>query len=287
MYEVSLNVDLSSKVDALSKKFDQLLALNTLPTNSPNVQGVCAICSSHSHVIYDCRSASLFPEFVQEQVNVAQGFHRQKDPYSNTYNSGWRNNPNCSWKQQRGEGQLGQQQYQQNKQPGMIAPPSFQSQRREEGRLPSHPIENPKTNYHEQAKAVITLRSRKEVDNKVGEPIKYNELNENETEEIDIETKIEKNVEKELASSSKYKTPEPSPVTSYKPKIPFPQALLPPPHLRKDNKIEDILETFKKEVKINLPLLDALSKSQRMQSFVKTCALSKENLKVMFLRKSS
>ncbi|KAI5663831.1 hypothetical protein M9H77_23154 [Catharanthus roseus] len=39
MYEVSQNVDLSLNVDALSKKFDQLLALNTLPTNSLNVQG--------------------------------------------------------------------------------------------------------------------------------------------------------------------------------------------------------------------------------------------------------
>ncbi|KAI5663416.1 hypothetical protein M9H77_22739 [Catharanthus roseus] len=38
MYEVTQNIDLSSKVDALSKKFDQLLALNTLPTNFPNVQ---------------------------------------------------------------------------------------------------------------------------------------------------------------------------------------------------------------------------------------------------------
>ncbi|KAI5663838.1 hypothetical protein M9H77_23161 [Catharanthus roseus] len=76
MYEVTQNVDLFSKVDALSKKFDQLLALNTLPTNSLKVQGVCAICSSPSHVIYDCPSASLFPKFVQEQVNSAQGFHR-------------------------------------------------------------------------------------------------------------------------------------------------------------------------------------------------------------------
>ncbi|KAI5677110.1 hypothetical protein M9H77_08060 [Catharanthus roseus] len=70
--------------------------------------------------------------------------------------------------------------------------------RRDEGRLPSHPIENPRVNYHEQAKAVITLRNGKEVDNKVGEPIKDNELNENETEEIDIETKIEKKVEPAL-----------------------------------------------------------------------------------------
>ncbi|KAI5671515.1 hypothetical protein M9H77_11879 [Catharanthus roseus] len=89
MYEVSQNVDLSVKVDASYKKFDQLLALNTLPTNSLNMQGVCAICYSPSHIIYDCFSASLFSEFVQEQVNSAQGFRRQNDPYSNTYNPGF------------------------------------------------------------------------------------------------------------------------------------------------------------------------------------------------------
>ncbi|KAI5682432.1 hypothetical protein M9H77_03660 [Catharanthus roseus] len=40
MYEVTQNVDLSLKVDALSKKFDQLLALNTLPINSLNMQAL-------------------------------------------------------------------------------------------------------------------------------------------------------------------------------------------------------------------------------------------------------
>ncbi|KAI5654150.1 hypothetical protein M9H77_31337 [Catharanthus roseus] len=92
MYEVSQNVDLSLKVDALSKKFDQLLALNTMPTNSPNVQ-----------------------------------------------------------------------------------------------------------------------------DNKVGEPIKDGKLNENKTDGIDIETKIERKIEKELASSSNSNTLESSPTASYKP----------------------------------------------------------------------
>ncbi|KAI5658014.1 hypothetical protein M9H77_26807 [Catharanthus roseus] len=38
MYEVFQTVDLSIKVDAVFKKFDQLLALNTFPTNSSNVQ---------------------------------------------------------------------------------------------------------------------------------------------------------------------------------------------------------------------------------------------------------
>ncbi|KAI5669013.1 hypothetical protein M9H77_18866 [Catharanthus roseus] len=64
--------------------------------------------------------------------------------------------------------------------------------RRDKGKLPSHPIENPRANYHEQAKAVITLRNGKLVDNKVGEPIKNSDLNENEIEGIDIESKIEK-----------------------------------------------------------------------------------------------
>ncbi|KAI5681020.1 hypothetical protein M9H77_02247 [Catharanthus roseus] len=48
--------------------------------------------------------------------------------------------------------------------------------RRDEGKLPSHPIENSRANYHEQAKAVITLRNGKLVDNKVGEPIKDKNL---------------------------------------------------------------------------------------------------------------
>ncbi|KAI5660512.1 hypothetical protein M9H77_29305 [Catharanthus roseus] len=129
-----------------------------------------------------------------------------------------------SYGQQGGEGQLGQQQYQQNRQSGMTTPRGFQSQslevktqiidshtqsiakletqicqlanaisRRDERKLPSHPIENPRANYHEQAKAVITLRNGKLVDNKVREPIKDRDLNENEIEGIDIETKVEKN----------------------------------------------------------------------------------------------
>ncbi|KAI5657009.1 hypothetical protein M9H77_25802 [Catharanthus roseus] len=106
MYEVSQNVDLSVKVDALSKKFDQLLALNTLPTNSPNVK----------------------------------------------------------------------------------------------------------------IKVVITLRNGKLVDNKVGKPIKDGKLNENETDGINIGTKIERKIEKELASSYNSKTLESSPTASYEPK---------------------------------------------------------------------
>ncbi|KAI5649999.1 hypothetical protein M9H77_36004 [Catharanthus roseus] len=137
MYEVTQDVDLSLKVDALSKKFDQLLALNTLPTNSPNVQEA---------------KIQILDSHIQSIAKL--------------------------------ETQMGQL--------------ANAISRRDEGKLPSHPIENPRANYHEQAKPIITLRNRKLVDNKVGKPIKDSELNENETEGIDIETIIEKKVEKEL-----------------------------------------------------------------------------------------
>ncbi|KAI5650003.1 hypothetical protein M9H77_36008 [Catharanthus roseus] len=55
------------------------VALNTLLTNHLNVQSVCVIFSSHSHVISDCPSSMQL-----------QGFHRQNDPYSITYNLGCR-----------------------------------------------------------------------------------------------------------------------------------------------------------------------------------------------------
>ncbi|KAI5677795.1 hypothetical protein M9H77_08745 [Catharanthus roseus] len=91
-------------------------------------------------------------------------------------------------------------------------------QLRDEGNLPSHPIENSRANYHEQAKAVITLKNGKLVDNKVGEPIKDGKFNENKIKGIDMGTKIETKIDKELASFSNSNSLESSPTTSYKPK---------------------------------------------------------------------
>ncbi|KAI5673287.1 hypothetical protein M9H77_13651 [Catharanthus roseus] len=109
MYEVSQTVDISMKVDALSKKFDQLLALNTLPANSPNVQSVCAICSSPSHAISGCPTKTQIidshtPSIAKLETQIWQ----------------------------------------------LVIAMS----RRDEGKLPSHPIQNPRANsYHEQVKS--------------------------------------------------------------------------------------------------------------------------------------
>ena len=94
IYEVSHSIDLSSKVNALVKKLDQLLYMNKV-SNAPNMQDVCSICASPMHASVDCPCISK-SDCVTEKVNAAQRFPPSNNPYSNTYNHGWRNHPNFS-----------------------------------------------------------------------------------------------------------------------------------------------------------------------------------------------
>ena len=91
--EIGSSTALQCEVDMIAQKMDQLLA-GPSPT-----QQVCTLCASPAHEITECPSAAQYPEFVQEQVQAAQGYARpQNNPFSSTYNPGWRNHPNFSWK---------------------------------------------------------------------------------------------------------------------------------------------------------------------------------------------
>ena len=98
------------KVDLLAQKLDQLLSLkgqNSLAQRTSilslgliqSIQEACCLCASPTHHMSDCPTAAQLPLFIQEQVQAAQGFSKPNfDPYSNTFNLGWRNHPNFSWK---------------------------------------------------------------------------------------------------------------------------------------------------------------------------------------------
>ena len=91
IFEIGMNLELSNKVDQLSHKLDQLLL-----GPSPAMQ-VCALCASPAHHVLQCPVAPQYPEFVQEQAQMAQNFARPApNPFANTYNPGWRNHPNFS-----------------------------------------------------------------------------------------------------------------------------------------------------------------------------------------------
>jgi len=49
------------------------------------------------HQVNDCPTVANFSDVSTEQVNAAFS-DPGNDPYSNTYNPGWKNHPNFSWK---------------------------------------------------------------------------------------------------------------------------------------------------------------------------------------------
>ncbi|XP_017972490.1 PREDICTED: uncharacterized protein LOC108660447 [Theobroma cacao] len=101
----TLIAQVAAEVAALSKKFDTL-GVHTVQ----NSFTVCKMCGdSHSSDQCSYNSAS---------VHFVGNFNRQQNnPYSNTYNSGWRNHPNFSWNNNAGPS---------NPNPNM--PPDFQQQ---------------------------------------------------------------------------------------------------------------------------------------------------------------
>ncbi|WOG92300.1 hypothetical protein DCAR_0311563 [Daucus carota subsp. sativus] len=141
---------------------------------------------------------------------------------------------------------------------------------REKNKLPSQPEVNPKFPLNqrppENVNAIISLRSGNQVDNKVGENVNENEESMPKSKPSlsnPIHDKPECSRVRESMSE-----PSPGPISQkpneevYKPKVPYPQRLIRP---KQSAQMEQILEVFK-QVKINIPLLDAI---QQVPSYAK------------------
>lgn len=88
MYEVSGFDHMNAKVDVLTQKINNLTITptSTIVAVTPN----CEIYGVQGHVTIDYQ---LLFEPTHDQENYVQG-----NPYSNTYNPGWRNHPNFSYR---------------------------------------------------------------------------------------------------------------------------------------------------------------------------------------------
>ncbi|XP_050877114.1 uncharacterized protein LOC127080868 [Lathyrus oleraceus] len=86
MYEVNGIDRVNAKVDALTQKIESLAITPaaTVTAVTPNYE----LCGTPEHTNVDCQLLAGIPT---GKVNYAQG-----NPYSNTYNPGWRNHPNFS-----------------------------------------------------------------------------------------------------------------------------------------------------------------------------------------------
>ena len=88
---------LNTKIDMLTKK----LEATTKVKNSMAIYS-CEFCGG-GHSTMECQGGSVSQDPSIEQLNALNNFQRnQGNPYSNTYNPGWRNHPNFSWSNQGG-----------------------------------------------------------------------------------------------------------------------------------------------------------------------------------------
>nr|XP_011459774.1 PREDICTED: uncharacterized protein LOC105350087 [Fragaria vesca subsp. vesca] len=153
---------------------------------------------------------------------------------------------------------------------------------REKGKFPSQPLPNPKgqfqisepsssLNSHEQVQSIATLRSGKQVDNKVQMPNLDEDAPINKSKDEEVPTPLDNH----SSSAPKIQT---HPVTNqlvrnYVTKAPFPQRLVNP---KKGAQFGEILEVFKR-VNINIPFLDAIQQVPSYTKFLKDlCTLKRK-----------
>jgi hypothetical protein len=74
LFEVSNQVDVTTKVDTLSRKIDQLMAAGFAPTTALHMtmqHEACSFCCSPSHHAKDCPTIEFVFDISHEQVNAA------------------------------------------------------------------------------------------------------------------------------------------------------------------------------------------------------------------------
>jgi uncharacterized coiled-coil protein SlyX len=145
--------------------------------------------------------------------------------------------------------------------------------RREDGKLPSQPVANPKghymvnedTSYHQQVQAITTLRSGRLVDNQVEEQ---------KDEHTEIPETLQRDKGKQVINDTS-SSANPSLEAPYVPRAPFQERLKAPSHFGKQGeKIQAMMKVFK-QVKINIPLLDAIQQVPAYAKFLKDLCTQK------------
>ncbi|XP_050229333.1 uncharacterized protein LOC126678479 [Mercurialis annua] len=120
VYEISSHSDLSAQMADLTKQVKMLVDRDTSNQES------CAFCGMFGHNANVCANVESAPPNCEEAnfMGAFQGRQVKNDPFSNTYNPGWRNHPNFSWRDQGANRQAPPPGFQQQRQ---VPPPQQQN----------------------------------------------------------------------------------------------------------------------------------------------------------------
>ena len=334
MYALSEEMEMKARISTLARKVEELegkqLHEVQAVTENPTQSNPCTNFQSPVHPAEQCPMAPSMKDLMSECANTVGQYKPQQPnaPYSNTYNSNWRNHPNLSWKPTPpayvppgAKLQFGSQSLPQ--QPPSSSPVqqailnlsnvvgNFVEEQKginvqlaqridtventlnkridglesnlnqkidnlqysitkinkllevqERGRFPSQTLSNPKgihdvgssnNSAMDEVKAIITLRSGKEVDQPMPKPVEESKQ--------EVEMEQEHILLKE--DSIKYSMPPP-----------FQQALR---GKKKASQQAGILEVLR-QVKVNIPLLDIIKQVPAYAKFLKDLCTIKKGL---------
>ncbi|XP_071939675.1 uncharacterized protein [Coffea arabica] len=281
-----------------------------LAVGSASQAKVCGMCTAVGHPTEMC---PLVQEETAEQVNMAGHVpapRKQYDPYSNTYNPGWRDHPNLSYGGNRqfnfvpNRPQGHQQQY--HPRPPPPPPPSNSSpsmeemmkqllanQQKTDSDLQSmrNQLGQVQSLQNQMNQMAITInRLESQVQGKLPSQPEANPKNvsamtlrsgkEVQGPEPVIpkdkdEERIEKELEEEGRDNKNAKVPSNQVPTAKTNPPPFPSRLEKP---KKQDKEKEVLEIFRK-VEINIPLLDAIKQVPRYAKFLRDLCANRKRLK--------
>ncbi|XP_056695527.1 uncharacterized protein [Spinacia oleracea] len=264
-------VDLSGIQNQLQENAQQIATLTTLVSkivaSNDSKARVCGIRYNESHPTDKC------PDLQSEDVNAIGGYSGQRkyDPYSQTYNEGWKDHPNLRVLieyQKKTDTRL----HHIDTQIGQICTSLSNLETQLSGKLPSQTIPNP--NGHVKA---ITLRSGKvltEPKMRSREVEKVIEVNPEvrSGERVESEGTVKDN---EKENEGKSKTESDSVVSRFKELPPFPSRFS---KAKKDSLDNEMLETFRK-IEVNIPLLDAIKQVPRYAKFLKELCTNKRQFR--------
>ncbi|XP_071918751.1 uncharacterized protein [Coffea arabica] len=270
---------------------------------------VCGVCTAVGHPTEMC---PLVQEETAEHVNMAghaPAPRKPYDPYSNTYNPGWRDHPNLSYGGNRQSNFVPnrQQGHQQQYHPRPPPPPPSNSSPSMEEMMKQLLANQQKTDSDLQSMrnqlgqvqslqnqmnqmAITINRLESQVQGKLPSQPEANPKNvsamtlrsgkEVQGPEPVIpkdkdEERIEKELEEEGRDNKNTKVPSnPIPTAKTNPP-PFPSRLEKP---KKQDKEKEVLEIFRK-VEINIPLLDAIKQVPRYAKFLRDLCANRKRLK--------
>ncbi|KAL2252442.1 UNVERIFIED_CONTAM: hypothetical protein Sindi_0038900 [Sesamum indicum] len=278
----------SNEVSNLEKRLNQLTTVvEKVVADTYQQVKTCGICTLTGHATDMCPTLQ---ESTTEHADAVGGFagqqQRRYDPFSNTYNPGWRDHPNLNYGNQdflkpqyrpppqpnptpntyledmmKALTQQFQQQTQasiQNLESQISQLASSVGKLESQGKLPSQSVINPRQNV-----SAITLRSGKELQEHV---------NEDDTKSgHGVKRKSEKEIEIQQ-EQTKHEVDHPQPLVT---RPPFPERFT---KVKKEEEEKEILETFRK-VEVKIPLLDAIKQISRYAKFLKELCTSKGKLK--------